>query len=219
MDATYKILGADGKEYGPVTLEQLKGWIGDSRVTGTTQVVRSDQSGWRTAAEMPELNLPAPAAAMPSTAPQPAAPMAASPEFEPVRRQLKSGASWFYWIAGLSLINSVAALFGTGYGFILGLGITRLIDGIAAAGLGSTGIAVAIVLDVLVAGVFILFGVFASKGYTWSFIAGMLLYAADGLLFMLIRDWLGLGFHAFALLCLFGGLRAARHLKVATAVR
>lgn len=215
MDLTYKILGTDGKEYGPVTLEQLKGWIGDSRVTGTTQVLRSDQSGWRNASELAELDLPAPAIAVPVAAPQ--ATMAMSLDLEPVRRQLKSGASWFYWIAGLSVLNSLVALSGKGWGFILGLGITQLIDAIAAAGLGSTGVAVAIVLDVLVAGLFVLFGIFANKGHIWAFIVGMILYAADGLIFLIAQDWLGLGFHAFALLCLFGGLRAARHSKLAIA--
>ncbi len=32
----YKIIGADGKEYGPVTAEQLKQWIADGRVNGNT---------------------------------------------------------------------------------------------------------------------------------------------------------------------------------------
>ena len=131
---------------------------------------------------------------------------------EHLHKHMRSGASWFYWIAGLSLINSIMALSGKGWGFILGLGMTQVIDG-AASNLGSNGLVVAIVLDVLVAGLFVLFGVFANRGHLWSFIVGMIFYAADGLIFLIAQDWLGLGFHAFVLFCLFGGLRAARQLK------
>ena len=35
--------------------------------------------------------------------------------------QLKSGANWFYWIAGLSLINSAIFVFGGNVNFIAGL--------------------------------------------------------------------------------------------------
>ena len=34
----YKIIGADQKEYGPVTAEQLRQWIAEGRVNGQTSV-------------------------------------------------------------------------------------------------------------------------------------------------------------------------------------
>jgi hypothetical protein len=37
--------------------------------------------------------------------------------------------------------------------------------------------------DVVVAGVFVLFGVFATKKHLWAFIVGMILYALDGMFF------------------------------------
>ena len=43
MDLTYKIIGADDKEYGPVALSELQKWVGEGRITGATQVSRSDQ--------------------------------------------------------------------------------------------------------------------------------------------------------------------------------
>ena len=42
MDTEYKIIGGDGAEYGPASLDELKIWIGDGRVAGSTQVWRND---------------------------------------------------------------------------------------------------------------------------------------------------------------------------------
>lgn len=42
--------------------------------------------------------------------------------------RLNSGAGWFYWIAGLSLLNSIIMLSGSDLYFVIGLGITQIID-------------------------------------------------------------------------------------------
>jgi len=55
MQAEYKIIGGDGLEYGPATLEELLGWIRDGRVAGLTQVWRSDVAAWSPAARYAEL--------------------------------------------------------------------------------------------------------------------------------------------------------------------
>jgi len=207
VDATYKIVGVDGNEYGPVTLLELKKWISEGRITGATQVARSDQQGWSTAASFPELGV------RDSTAPaSTATPAAADPVWQ---KQLKSGGNWFYWIAGLSLINSAIALSGSGMRFILGLGVTQIIDGVAQGLDSGAGLAVAVVLDLLAAAVFVFFGLFANKRFTWSFIAGMILYTMDGMIFLVFRDWFGVGFHAFALWCIFRGFKACRELNSA----
>jgi len=181
-------------------------------VTPGTRIQRSDQNDWQQANALPELRF------QPATDTAPTAP-AETPDLASERAQLehriKSGASWFYWIAGLSLINSVVALSGSNWGFILGLGVTQVIDAIAKA-VGAAGVAVAIVLDVIVAGVFVLFGVCANRRQSWSFVVGMVLYSLDGLLFLIGGDLLGLGFHAFALFCIFGGYSALRKLQEAT---
>jgi hypothetical protein len=204
-ELTYKIIGADGKEYGPVALSEIQKWVGEGRITGATQVSRSDQPGWSTAASLPELGV------KDTTGP---APVAAASAADPVlEKQLRGGGSWFYWIAGLSLVNSVMALSGSGTRFVLGLGVTQIFDGLAQ-GFGSgAGLAVAVVLDLLAAAVFVFFGVFANKRHTWSFIVGMALYALDGLIYLIGPDWLGVGFHAFVLFCLFRGFKACRALN------
>ncbi len=55
MQEEYKIIGGDGVEYGPATLEELRSWIRDGRVAGMTQVWRSDVAAWSPAAGYAEL--------------------------------------------------------------------------------------------------------------------------------------------------------------------
>ena len=131
-------------------------------------------------------------------------------------QQVHGGASWFYWIAGLSILNSAILLFGGDVSFIVGLGITQATGVIAAEVAknqdGNVGFIIELIafaVTLVAAGLFIFFGVFAKKRHLWAFIVGMILYACDGLLFLLIMDLLSVGFHVFALFCIFSGLSAA----------
>jgi hypothetical protein len=210
MELTYMVRGADGKDYGPVTLGQLNTWINEGRLHGQQLVKRSDMEHWATADSFSELPF---AAAPIESSPVITAPVAATVQVDPAAAaQLKSGASWFYWIAGLSMINSIAAFAGSTWRFILGLGITQILDGLGS-GMSGGGKVIVFVLDLLAAGVLILLGVFAHKAHTWAFIVGMVLLVLDGLIFVLVQDWLGVGFHAFLLYCLFRGFSACRRIR------
>jgi uncharacterized RDD family membrane protein YckC len=55
VDVEYKIIGGDGLEYGPAALDELRSWIRDGRVAGSTQVWRSDKSSWSSADRYSEL--------------------------------------------------------------------------------------------------------------------------------------------------------------------
>jgi uncharacterized RDD family membrane protein YckC len=55
MDVQYKIIGGDGVEYGPATLDELRAWILDGRVAGMTRVWRSDLAAWSAADRYSEL--------------------------------------------------------------------------------------------------------------------------------------------------------------------
>jgi hypothetical protein len=129
-----------------------------------------------------------------------------------LENQFKGGVGWFYWIAGLSIINTAIMLFGGKWSFIVGLGVTQVIDAVAL-NIGPAAKPVAAFLDLLVAGVFVLFGVLAGKRYTWAIVVGMALYGLDGLLFILVKDFLGLAFHGYALFCIWNGLRALQKLS------
>jgi uncharacterized protein DUF4339 len=219
MDLTYKVRGADGNEYGPATLTEINAWFREGRVNAQSEVTRSDIDYWTPAANFSELEVTratAPAAA-PGVRPvqaeaRPAASASAAGADPAIEAHLKSNASWFYWIAGLSLINSIAAFTGGGWRFILRLGITEYIEDFGHS-LGGDARMVVFILEVLAAGVFILFGVFAHKRHTWAFIVGMFLYALDGLIILNEQDWIGLAFHAFVLFCLFRGFQACRELN------
>src|SRR5207253_1864194 len=69
---------------------------------------------------------PASTFARPAVAPREAVRTGATgEERKTLERQRRNGAQWFYWIAGLSLINAAIALAGQEWRFILGLGVTR----------------------------------------------------------------------------------------------
>jgi hypothetical protein len=130
--------------------------------------------------------------------------------------QRNSGARWFYWIGGLSLINALIIIGDGEWNFIAGLGITQLISGLALGLSADVGVGVKIValaLNLIVVAACIGLGFLAEKGHTWAFILGMVLYALDALLFLWVQDWLALGFHAFALFFIYRGLAA--NLKLA----
>ncbi|MBI5383736.1 MAG: DUF4339 domain-containing protein [Verrucomicrobia bacterium] len=182
MELTYKVRGKDGSEYGPVASEVVTAWLREGRINSQSEVMRSDVDYWSPAASYTELQPALPAA---GSTPPPASPLArptpittapvAAETSDPVTEALmKSGGSWFYWIAGLSLVNSVVALCGSEWGFILGLGVTQIFDALGQS-LGGAGKAVVLGLDAVAAGVFILFGVFARKRHTWAFVVGMVL--------------------------------------------
>jgi len=209
------VRGADGKDYGPVSFEQFTNWINEGRITPQQAVKRSDVQDWTAASAFQEfqpLFSPAPSIPVPITPALSAAATAPARVSPAVPAQMKSGASWFYWIAALSLINSVASLSGSNFGFALGLGVTQVFDAIASTA-GGAGKGIAFGLDIAAAGTFVLFGVFANKAHTWAFIVGMILFAMDAVLVLLGQMWLSLALHAFALFFLFRGMQACRELK------
>ena len=143
----------------------------------------------------------------PASATSPTLPDAQRRTLEDQRRR---GAHWFYWIAGLSLINAVIAFSGQGWRFLLGLGITELVQELAEKS-GGAGVKAGIV-GLAMIGFFAALGQRAVLGHQWAFILGMGLFALDGCIFLLAHDWIGVGFHAFALAMIARGYMAARRL-------
>ena len=128
--------------------------------------------------------------------------------------QVRGGVGWFFWIAGLSLINSAAYLLGKNFVFFLGLGITQLIDGfmsIFANELGSSGNILRFIgfaIDVLIASIFVAFGVLGRKQYKLPVIIGMILYSIDAVIMLIFQDYLSVGLHVFALFGIWIGLKS-----------
>jgi TM2 domain-containing membrane protein YozV len=52
----YKIIGADGREYGPVGADQLKQWIAEGRANGQTRTQAEGGADWGPLAGFPEFH-------------------------------------------------------------------------------------------------------------------------------------------------------------------
>src|ERR1041385_110292 len=50
----YKIIGADEREYGPVSAEQLRQWIAEGRANAQTRAQAEGSAEWRPLAAFPE---------------------------------------------------------------------------------------------------------------------------------------------------------------------
>lgn len=136
-------------------------------------------------------------------------------QYATARQRYKSGANWFYWIAGLTIITSVIGLLGGGWRFFLSLGTTQLIDAIANAasqGLGNATKVIAFVLDIFITAAFAASGALAHKKHLWAYVAGMVVFLLDGLVSLVFLDWIGIIVHGFVLFVMFRGYQAGREL-------
>ncbi len=180
---------------------------------------------------------PPEAAAPEGAAPKDAAPGDAAPEdaapeivtadpLDALRAQLAqlhargtSGAGWFYWIAALSLINSVILLSGGDRHFVVGLGVTLISDSIAKAvadenpEIATVAKGIAFGFDLFVAAIVCLFGWLSRRPILPIFVLGMILYLLDGLIYLMVGDWMSVGFHVFVLLGMWSGFNAYREMK------
>ena len=159
-----------------------------------------------------ETTLPAPAAGAPDTA---GATVSSRDllRFQLLQRR-NNGGGWFYWIGGASILNSVLNAAGTQWGLAVGLGVTYLIDGLAE-GLSNTVRTpiYAFIIDIAIASGFLLIGRAARRGNITWYAIGIGLYTLDGLLFVLVQDFLGIAVHAIGVYGLISGWRASRSLK------
>lgn len=109
----YKILGADQKEYGPVSADQVRQWIADGRVTGRTQVQAEGGTEWKSLSEFHEFD---PALAAKGTAPTPPAVPGLTPAGIPSNRPPSSGLAKTSLVLGIlsflgcSIISGIPAI-------------------------------------------------------------------------------------------------------------
>ncbi|HEX3625082.1 MAG TPA: DUF4190 domain-containing protein [Verrucomicrobiae bacterium] len=61
----YKILGADGRQYGPVTVDQIRRWIVEGRANAYTQTLVEGATEWKPLGLLPEFAASFPGAAAP----------------------------------------------------------------------------------------------------------------------------------------------------------
>lgn len=134
-----------------------------------------------------------------------------------VKSHVARGASWFYWIAGLSLVNLFAIIGDTNFRFVFGLGIS---EGLAewakdqaATSAGTGVVAIAAAGSLAMTGFFALCGWLATRPSAVAFMIGMIVFVLDSLVFVLVKDWIAVAFHAYACYRLWEGFKAARQFK------
>jgi hypothetical protein len=138
--ANYIIIGGDGKEYGPVSGEQLRQWIADGRAHASTQVRTEGATGWQPLSAVPEL-----AAGLKSAPPPPLSPAAVT--IAPKKTSA---------LAVTSLVLGILGMFSCGITALAGLicGIAAMVKVKNSGGkLGGGGLALA---GTIVSGIFLL---------------------------------------------------------------
>jgi hypothetical protein len=123
---------------------------------------------------------------------------------------MQRGANWFFWIAALSIINSLSVTFGGLANMLFGLGATRLVDEMFKTGPLAPVEPIALAVSLPIAGLFAVFGYYARKGNDLAFVVGMFLYVVDAMITIAFRDLFAFGFHIVAIFYLFNGLLASR---------
>ena len=132
-----------------------------------------------------------------------------------IYQRYKSGANWFYWIAGLTLVTSIVAFAGGDWRFLISLGTTQFFDAFAeglSSDLGGAPKVIALVLDIFVTALFVLFGVLAGKKLLPAYMIGMIVFGLDGLVSLMLQDLIGVLAHAVVLFFLVRGYMAGREL-------
>jgi prepilin-type processing-associated H-X9-DG protein len=130
-DCMYRVLGADGKEYGPVNGEVLRQWITDGRANAQTRVKADGSSDWQTLASVPEFEA-AFAATAGAPPPLPAAPVEVK----------TSGMAITSLVLGILGLCGITALVGLVLGIVALLKINRSGGRLSGQGLAIAGICV-----------------------------------------------------------------------------
>jgi len=116
------------------------------------------------------------------------------------------GRAEFFWIAGLSLVNSLLTSFGAHVRFPVGMGVTAASDAIFNEVLkdgGNIAKLAAIAFSLFASGIVALFAWLTGRGNRVIFILGIVLYILDGVLCLVFQDWFSVAFHAWITFKLF----------------
>jgi hypothetical protein len=124
-----------------------------------------------------------------------------------LRQAQINAANYFFWIAALSVVNTVLILSNAKFTFAFSLGIVDLVS------YGSPDKTIAIVFTAVMAAIFAGLGLAARTGNAAVFITGMTLYALDAILLIFLQDWIGIAVHAYILFRLFQGVKYSFAMK------
>jgi hypothetical protein len=124
--------------------------------------------------------------------------------------EMRTGASWFYWVAIAAVLSTFLVYFVNFQTHFIGLGVNEYLDARALASGSDTLRWGTILLQIAIAGILAAFGYFAWKGSDIAFILGLFLYFVDAVVLLGYREIFAFGFHLFAMFFIFKGLLASR---------
>jgi hypothetical protein len=126
-----------------------------------------------------------------------------------LEQNAKNGSTYFFWIAFFSLLNKVMDLLSSERSFVFGLGAPQIIERMLAA----PNPTVIWGITVLLAIIFVVFGIYARRGNIPVYILGIIFYVADMVLSLLSGDIVGALVHVVFTVLLVMGLIATMKLK------
>jgi prepilin-type processing-associated H-X9-DG protein len=137
--ANYKVIGGDHKQYGPVTLEDLRKWIAQGRLDAQNKVQLEGTDEWKSLGEIPELS-----EALRNRVPPP--PLPSTPVSSPC-----SGLAVTSLVLGIlgAFTCGITALFGLVLGIIAMVKVSNSRGALRGGGLALAG--------VIVSGIFVIF--------------------------------------------------------------
>jgi hypothetical protein len=98
---------------------------------------------------------------------------------------IQSSARWFWWIAGLSLVNAVMFYSGSDTNFVIGLAMTTLESVYF-----TDQPVIAYLLIALTIGLYLYVGLEAKKANLWAFYLGLAVYIIDAMLYINYEAWM-----------------------------
>lgn len=155
---------------------------------------------------------------MPTEIPPPVQPTDSSDETpNPTKRAhyyVTSGASWFDWVAGFTVLNSMIAAVGKQTQFGSGLGLSMYVDYFAVRFSPQMGTAISLTFAVLCGLALFGLGVFAKRRKWWAFAAGIAFLGFDLLILLASPKghFFGILMHVWAIWAMVNGLNALRRL-------
>jgi len=115
-----------------------------------------------------------------------------------IEKFYKSISVWFNIIGAFSIINTIVLALNWKVNFLVGLGVTQIIDSLFIKLFGQYVI-VSGFITLLISSIFFLFGYYSKKKSHVAIIVGMIVYGLDTLIIFLLKYWLGFGIHLFIL--------------------
>ena len=106
----YKIIGADRKEYGPITAEQMQQWIAEGRVNSQTLVWSETSGNWKPLSTYPELAGQLAPGTPPTGTPPTGAPYSYGGDRTGALEKVNGPAIGLFVTAGLGLLGAIAGI-------------------------------------------------------------------------------------------------------------